>query len=126
MIFSITNLRKSVSIFNPLKRSPNPTNARSSLVLGNVSDRGRAAVVVALVEEEAAGAVPAVINFVLKVGLCPGAASGKEFNRGALPGADKEAANAVVCQGCQGSVFMNLKTGINSTGECSSYAVYPC
>ena len=99
MIFSLTNLRKSVSIFNPLKRSPNPTNARSSLVLGNVGDRGIAAVVVALVEEEAASAVPEVIKFVLKVGLYPGATSGKGFNRGALPGADKKAVNAVVCWG---------------------------
>jgi len=99
MIFSLTNLRKSVSIFNPLKRSPNPTNARSSLVLGNAGDRGIAAVVVALVEEEAAGAVPEVIKFVLKVGLYPGAASGKGFNGGALPGADKKAVNAVVCWG---------------------------
>ena len=98
MIFSLTNLRKSVSIFNPLKRSPNPTNARSSLVLGNVGDRGIAAVVVALVEEEA-DAVPEVIKFVLKFGLYPGAASGKGFNRGALPGADKKAVNAVVCWG---------------------------
>ena len=95
MIFSLTNLRKSVSIFNPLKRSPNPTNARSSLVLGNVGDRGIAAV---LVEEEA-DAVPEVIKFVLKFGLYPGAASGKGFNRGALPGADKKAVNAVVCWG---------------------------
>jgi hypothetical protein len=103
MIFSLTNLRKSVSIFNPLKRSPNPTNARSSLVLGNVGDRGIAAVVVALAEEEPAGAVPEVIKFVLKFGLYPGAASGKGFNRGALPGADKKAVNAVVCWGVKGA-----------------------
>ena len=92
MIFSLTNLRKSVSIFNP-------TNARSSLVLGNVGDRGIAAVVVALGEEEEPGAVPEVITFVLKFALCPGAGSGKGFNRGALPSADKKAVNGVVCWG---------------------------
>jgi len=94
MRFSLTNLRKSVSIFNPLKRSPNTTNAPSSLVLGNVGDR----VVVALVEEEA-DAVPEVIKFVSKFGLYPGAASGKGFNRGAVPGADKKVVNAVVSWG---------------------------
>ena len=41
-----------------------------------------------LVEE--AGAVPEVIKFVLKFGLYPGAASGKGFNRGAVPGAHKK------------------------------------
>jgi hypothetical protein len=102
MIFSLTNLRRSVSIFNPLKRSPNPTKARSSFVLGNVGDLGIAAIVVAVVlvkGEEEPGADPDVIKFVLKFGLYPGAASGKGFNRGAFPGADKKAVNAVVCWG---------------------------
>jgi hypothetical protein len=100
MILSLTNLRKSVSIFNPLKRSPNPTKARSSFVLGNVGDLGISAVIVAVVEEpdvEATGADSEVIKFVLKFVLYPGAASGNGFNRGAFPGADKKAVKAVVC-----------------------------
>ena len=49
--------------------------------------------------DEEADAVPEVIKFILKVGLYPAAASGKGFNRGALPGADKKAVNAVFCLG---------------------------